>query len=267
MKKKPQRTGLGSLLKKSEANEQNTSTGLKLSEVKEVTLAMLRVNPLNSTLFQEESSQYFDTLTSDIRERGILVPIIAKEDGTLLAGHNRLRVAQILGLRSVPVQYVEDDLSSEQEQHFVIKDNLLRRHLKPEQRIELYKRLYPNFDDRVLQDVRGGDRKSKTYKNQSGNIQFDIGDTSMPLSAPIVASHTGQNVETVRKDLQKHRTALIENSSVIPPRKKGEKLLVSKNEVLNQAKKHVKALENTLQKADKKTRLAILKEIEALLVR
>ncbi|MFY7998229.1 MAG: ParB N-terminal domain-containing protein [Candidatus Kapaibacteriota bacterium] len=264
MKKKPQRTGLGSLLKKSEVNEQNQSTGLKLSEVKEVTLAMLRANPLNSTLFQEETSQYFDALSGDIRERGILVPLLAKEDGTLLAGHNRLRVAQMLGLKSVPVQYVEDDLSSEQEQHFVIKDNLLRRHLKPEQRIDLYKRLYPNFDERVLQDVRGGDRKSKTYKNQSGNIQFDIRDANMPLSAPIVASHTGQNVETVRKDFQKHRTSLIENSSLAHPQQKTEKVPVSKVEILHQAKKHVKALENILRKADKKTKVAIFKEIEAL---
>jgi hypothetical protein len=277
MKKKPQRTGLGMLLKKSDEKQATKTHGVQLSDVKQVTPATLRANPLNSKIFQTESPQYFETLTKDIQERGILVPLIAKENGMLLAGHNRLHIAKKLQLKTVPVQYVEDDVSAEEERNFVIKDNLLRRHLKPEQRIELYRQLYPNFDERIIADVRGGDRKSSGYKkNQSGNFQIDSQDISQdpsaPLSAPIVAEFTGQNVETVRKDFQKHRAALASSKTASNSKNNTTKIAKTRNssdmsDILVKAKKYVKALEIALQKADKKTKMAILKELRLLVER
>ena len=83
--------------------------GIRLSEVRQTFVNTLRVNPLNATFFPQETLEYFKNLTKDIQERGIIVPLVAKADGTLLSGHNRLQVALGLGLRYVPVQFVEEN--------------------------------------------------------------------------------------------------------------------------------------------------------------
>jgi hypothetical protein len=111
-----------------------------------VALADLRLNPQNAKIFRQESEEYFERLREDIRKRGIVVPLIAKKDGTLLAGHNRYTVAQELNLQYVPVEYVKEDLSAEREQEFLIKDNLLRRQFTAQEWIGIYTKLYPDFE-------------------------------------------------------------------------------------------------------------------------
>jgi len=83
---------------------------IKLSEIKQVNTDSLRDNPLNGHFFDEGPGRETDQLFNDIKERGIIVPLIAKKDGTLIAGHRRLFVAQELKMKTVPVQYVESEL-------------------------------------------------------------------------------------------------------------------------------------------------------------
>jgi ParB-like chromosome segregation protein Spo0J len=163
----------------------------------------LRANPLNSTLFRRENEEYFTKLSEDIQTRGILVPLIAKRDNTLLAGHNRLEIAQRLKLKVVPVQYVDTALTEATEKEFVIKDNLLRRQLSTGERIELYRLLYPNFDERIVQEHRGGDRKSSHGKAE--HIQ-----EKSKLTARQIAEDTGQRVTAVKQQVHKHRKELLE---------------------------------------------------------
>ena len=42
-------------------------------------------------LFDALDAEAFDGLKSDIRERGVLVPVELDEDGTILDGHHRVR--------------------------------------------------------------------------------------------------------------------------------------------------------------------------------
>jgi len=94
------------------------------------------------------------------------VPLIVKKDGTLLAGHNRREAASQLGLKSVPVQRLSNPLSKDQERAFVIKDNLLRRQLKPEQQTKMLAELYPDYLDTVSSSEGGslGGRKKQIGK-------------------------------------------------------------------------------------------------------
>lgn len=161
--------------------------------------ANLKANSLNTSLFKRENDQYFTTLTEDIQARGILVPLIAKRDNTILAGHNRLEVAQKLGLKVVPVQYIDGALTKETEMEFVIKDNLLRRHLSFTERVELYRRLYPNFDERIMEENRGGDRKSK----QNGSVNEPYAKASTKLTAKQIADDTGQKVTAVKQQINR----------------------------------------------------------------
>ncbi len=167
-------------------------SSLKLSEVKNVEITSLRMNPSNTEYFQQESSEYFARLTEDIQERGIIVPLIAKRDGTLLAGHNRLTVAEKLNLLVVPVQYVELPLSEEEERAFVIKDNLLRRHLGASEWIEVYRKLFPDFDATFINE----ETKAKSGRAKNGEERLTIAK---------IAEETGQKSDTVKKQITRFR--------------------------------------------------------------
>lgn len=47
------------------------------------------------------------SLVRSIREFGLVDPIVANKDGTVIGGHQRLKAAKIAGLERVPVVYVD----------------------------------------------------------------------------------------------------------------------------------------------------------------
>ena len=59
---------------------------------------------------------------NSIREFGFKVPIVVDRNGVIVAGHTRMKAAQRLGLKTVPV-VVADDLNPEQVQAFRLADN------------------------------------------------------------------------------------------------------------------------------------------------
>lgn len=63
-----------------------------------------------------------DYVANSIEEFGFKVPIIIDENNVIVAGHTRLRAAQKLGLKVVPV-VVADDLTPEQIKAFRLADN------------------------------------------------------------------------------------------------------------------------------------------------
>lgn len=131
--------------------QEETFDHIKLSPVKHVSVDKLFPNKLNA-FFKVESSEYFTQLRDDISKRGIIVPLVAKSDGVLLAGHNRLLTAKVLKYKTVPVQYVLQTLTLEDERKFVITDNILRRQLNRNERLALYRTVYPDFDNWVQQN-------------------------------------------------------------------------------------------------------------------
>lgn len=63
-----------------------------------------------------------DAVARSIRAYGFNEPIIADENGVILAGHNRLKAAKQLGLKTVPVIWT-DSLDSVQTRAYRIADN------------------------------------------------------------------------------------------------------------------------------------------------
>ncbi|MEX1026995.1 MAG: ParB N-terminal domain-containing protein, partial [Candidatus Paceibacterota bacterium] len=173
----------------------NGPAGVRLADIVRVAPSELRPHPLNARVFAEEPEGLTE-LREDIRERGILVPLIAKPDGTLLAGHNRLRVALELALDHVPVQRVAADITAEQEREFLVKDNVLRRQLSAEDKIRLVRELYM---EEIVNLSKGGDRKSAEIKDQ---VIFDL-----PLPVRIeqetgIAAGTARRIITgIRREL------------------------------------------------------------------
>jgi ParB-like chromosome segregation protein Spo0J len=78
--------------------------------VEQVPIDQLHPDPANPRRISDEE---LDALERSIREFGFVQPVLArKEDGAVIGGHQRLLAARRLGLKTVPVTYL--DLSAEQ---------------------------------------------------------------------------------------------------------------------------------------------------------
>jgi hypothetical protein len=89
------------------------------ARVELVPIASLRPNPRNP---RRHSKQQIRTLARIIKECGFLNPIIADEEGIILAGHARYEVARSKGFSQVPVIRFEH-LTEAQKRAYVIADN------------------------------------------------------------------------------------------------------------------------------------------------
>lgn len=172
---------------------ENLRRKIPMTDVKQIPPSELSINLKNREYFEQESEEHLQQLRDDIRKRGVIVPLIAKRDGTLLAGHNRLRIAQELHLKYVPVQYVQEELPEEREREFIVKDNLLRRQLSTDKRISLYKMLYPEFESTYLDP----NNRSTGGRTKSG--------AEDRLTIARIAEETGQKENTVKKQIKDFR--------------------------------------------------------------
>ena len=125
----------------------------------EVETKKLKEHPFNLETFKDTQGYDFDALKEDIRKNGIKTELHITPDYVVLCGHQRLKAAKELGLKTVPCKIVSGLKTEEQEKEYIIKDNLLRRHLTTEQRMLLFAEL-----SRLYEVGRGGDRKSEKIK-------------------------------------------------------------------------------------------------------
>jgi len=229
------------------------TTGLELSSILWLRPLDLKIHPLNERYFQTESPDYFEKLTRDIKERGILVPLVVKLDGTVLAGHNRLRIALELGLSEVPVQKVISDLTQEREKEFLIKDNLLRRQLSVQEKKKLILELYGN----EIADRRGGDRKSETAKIKTSNEDLVSLPVRIERETGIKAKTAERILTGIRKESQKGGKR--EKTLSAKDQKRAEKLKLQLRSLQTIEESLQRKLANT--KAEKRI---LLQELKAL---
>lgn len=85
-----------------------------------VPISGLKPHPKNRNRHPDNQIQ---VLAKILKERGWRHPVIvSKLSGLIVAGHGRVKAAEIAGLHEVPVQY-QDFESEEQEYEFLIADN------------------------------------------------------------------------------------------------------------------------------------------------
>jgi ParB-like chromosome segregation protein Spo0J len=238
---------------------------MSVTDMQNVDINQLSVNPHNAEFFLRESDAYFERLTEDIRKRGILVPLLAKKDGTLLAGHNRLAVAQAIGLKYVPVQYVTEELSAEAEQEFIIKDNLLRRQFSQEEWATIYRKLVPDFEEILMRDGRGKHRgKGISQANleqntQEANVFFNAKTATTKDMVTFLAKETGEKTATVEKRIQRAKSkqqkdgSVRKNAEIAPSDSRKDNVLSS----ISALKKECKTLVNNCN--DKKLLVKVQK--------
>lgn len=234
--------------------------GIKLSDVQFVAPDKLVENPLNSMFFKEESTDYFQKLRADIEKRGIIVPLIAKRNDMLVAGHNRLRIAKELRLENVPVQYILDELPDDSEKEFIIKDNLYRRHFSSAEWIELYRKLYPDFDNQIIQERRGGGKKwNKT--EHSVLLQQEM---ESRLTAEKIAKDTGQNLSAVQKQLAKYKKNVLSNKPDVARKESNAEHDVQEKKSIDVIAQSIERLEKELPKISSQTAKKLLKKLKPL---
>jgi ParB-like chromosome segregation protein Spo0J len=184
--------------------EELEKKGIELLPIEEVKTEKLKPNS-NNKIFDPLSGKDYDRLKEDIRERGIIDPLICDKSFTLLTGHNRLRIALELGLKEIPVRKIKSELSPKDEEKFLVLDNLLRRQLTAKQKDYLILRFY---EKEILEDNRGGDRKS--LKKNDGKIKRENSPLIQKESlAKKIEREIGISEATAKKILAKKRKALL----------------------------------------------------------
>lgn len=115
----------------------------------------------------------YDALYADVVERGIVEPIEALPDGTVLDGRHRYAVAQALGLDEVPVRFIQPADPFD----FMLRAALIRRHLTIAQRKALAASLlieHPERSDRQVAAQTRLDHKTVAAVRDEGEGRGDI---------------------------------------------------------------------------------------------
>lgn len=87
------------------------------------------IRPFHSHPFHLYTGDRLDDMVENIREHGILVPVIVQKtaDGyEMLSGHNRMNAARLAGIKEVPA-IVKENLTEREAFVYVIETNLLQR--------------------------------------------------------------------------------------------------------------------------------------------
>lgn len=91
----------------------------------EISIWLLQVHPKNSDYFAELPSEKYEEIKQSITTHGIRDPLKVLSDYTIVAGHQRLRIAKELGFEKVPVIVL--DIAPEEAEYLLIADNEERR--------------------------------------------------------------------------------------------------------------------------------------------
>lgn len=223
--------------------EELEKKGIKLYDVQDINPELLKPNPDNK-IFNPLSGKDYERLKEDIRERGIIDPLIIRQDKVLLTGHNRLRIALELKLKTIPVRKIESGLKPKDEKKFLVLDNLLRRQLS---RAEKESLIHEFYKDEILEDNRGGDRKS--LKKNDGKIKGEISPLIPKESlAKKIQRETGISEDTAKKILANKRKELL-----------SKKANTNKPEKVTKTDPNKKVIEARLKKIDSELKPLLIK--------
>jgi len=164
----------------------------------------------NEELFKadKETLERWDIFKKDIKDNGIHDAIIVRlSDKVILTGHRRYKAAIELDLEFMPVRYLLGHISESDSIKFMLRDNALRRQFSPKTLLEIYRKIWNNFDKLILIENRGGDFRGNQHK-KVGKTESSVLPENDKLTAKKIAQETGQKTNTVEKQLYKIRKKL-----------------------------------------------------------
>ena len=158
--------------------------------IEQVPIDLLRPDPANP---RNISRSELDALTRSLREFGFVQPILALRDGTVIGGHQRLLVARRLGMKFVPVIWL--DVSAEQGRLLGLALNrisgewdepLLARLLAELKDLPGIDLTLSGFGEDEIQDVlRGLEVQERRERPEAFDLEMALGKaTREPLTKP-----------------------------------------------------------------------------------
>jgi len=90
-----------------------------------ISIDKLKIHPKNQEYFSDPPSEKYEEIKQSIEANGIRDPLKVLPDYTIIAGHQRYKIAKELGLEKVPVIIYE--ISEEEAEYLLIADNEERR--------------------------------------------------------------------------------------------------------------------------------------------
>ena len=127
----------------------------------------LKEHPLN-IIFGDLPKNELESLKNDIEKRGLQTIIDITEDKTIVCGHQRVKVCKELGFQEIDVRILEGWSNDKIREH-LIKDNILRRQLTPDQIVEAGKELEKIYAGRF-----GTKEYNKNKESSNGKMLFNI---------------------------------------------------------------------------------------------
>ena len=142
------------------------------------------------------ASDEYQELYEDIKENGVLVPVLEDEDGVIIDGHHRSRIASELGI-PCPIETISNKSDAEK-RGMAFTLNLKRRHLNREQRRALIAeslKADPQLSNReharrtgaspsTVQPIREELEESVQIGHFSKRVDPRTGNASQPASQP-----------------------------------------------------------------------------------
>lgn len=226
----------------------------------------LRVDSAFVSALPSPSEREFQGLLRDIGERGILVPLLATEDGLLLDGHRRLEAARKLSLKEVPVETLSV-FAREEGWHktVAIAVNLFRRQLNEAQRIALGSSLLrlerkSAAERKRLGQRNGGASHGRTELAGNGSPQATDSDraTERVAGAVGVSRKTFERAQAVARDDPETAKRMFEGSLSIAAAFKKAKVNAVKRRAQTEVAKRATGLLMTLKEGARTYRCVYL---------
>ena len=142
------------------------------------------------------SSEEYQELHDDIKANGVLEPIHVDEEGVVIDGHHRSKIANELGIPCPVITH--DDLDDVGKRSLAFTLNLKRRHLNREQRRALIAESLKSdpqlsnreharrtgVDHKTVQSIRGESEESGEIPHFYKRVDPRTGNASQPASRP-----------------------------------------------------------------------------------
>lgn len=168
-----------------------------------IDISELVINPEYNSLLPPPSNDDFEKLEASILNDGILHPFVISEKNVILDGYTRLRICKLHSIMQVPY-IVRAFQTRTEEKEFVLSFNLNRRHLSPQQKMEIGLEILKIEMEKAKQrQIQAGVRFGKSHPKEVPQNQEEAAVSGIPsknLEAIIIAARKVDiNAETLRK--------------------------------------------------------------------
>jgi N6-adenosine-specific RNA methylase IME4 len=170
----------------------------------------------NYQLLPELLAEDYARLKVDIAERGIMVPVEVDEDGNVLDGHHRMRIAEELGIRCPTI--VRRNMAEHDKRIHAVMLNLARRQLTDAQKVLIGEKIEPDIAARALARKAAAGASAAPGKPAEKDVENfpHLSDNSKTRDevAELVGIGSGRTYENHKQVIAKARDMALQSGAI-----------------------------------------------------